>query len=164
MIYETERLYVRCLSNDDLPAFTDLQTNPKVAKYAMGKAQTTEEAKADLQKVLNHYKAKDGFRVWAVCQKSTDEMVGTVAIISNDEGNEIGYRFRESYWGKGFGLEATQGLIHYAFETLKLPNLFAEVDERNPHSIAILDKTMNRIKSFWNERDQTQDLLYKLSK
>jgi ribosomal-protein-alanine N-acetyltransferase len=162
MLYSTERLYVRLLKLSDLPEFTDLQTNPNVARYTMGKAQTPAECKADLEKVLNHYQANDGFRVWAVCLKASNELIGTVAIISTGDGNEIGYRFREKFWGNGYGLEATKGLIKYAFEKLNLPHLFAEVDERNPHSIAILDRTMKRVKSFWNEKDQTQDLLFEL--
>jgi ribosomal-protein-alanine N-acetyltransferase len=53
---------------------------------------------------------------------------------------QIIYGFEQAAWGKGYGPEIVQGLIHFAFEKLNLSELRASASPGNAASIHILRK------------------------
>lgn len=166
-VFETDRLIARELSKSSLSDFHDMQSNPNVMKYVGQKPMSENESEANLDRLMKHYaNPESGFLVWGVFTKKSKELIGTAALIIEDDGQtaELGYRLREKYWGQGFGTEISAGLINHAFLSLKLEGIFAEVDQRNVPSIHILDQTMKRIKSFWNEESSTDDYYYELKK
>ena len=165
ILFETDRLYCRELTIDDWESFHDLQANPTVMKYTGTLAQNEEESRKDLEKVISHYKdPNDGFRVWAILTKDGNDLIGTSALISNEKGHELGYRLREQFWGNGYGTEIAKATMKYGFEQLGFDVIWAEVDQLNEGSVHVLDKTMNRLKAYWNERDQTNDFYYELTR
>jgi RimJ/RimL family protein N-acetyltransferase len=164
-LFDSERIYIRHFALSDLASFHDMQSNPNVMKFVGQQPMSESESEANLRKVMDHASnPTDGFRVWGAFLKETDEMIGTCAIISSTADHEIGYRLREIFWGNGLGFELANAVLKYAFNSLKIELIFAEVDQRNTASIKILDKTMYRIRAFWNESSQTNDYYYELSK
>ncbi|MCG8575509.1 MAG: GNAT family N-acetyltransferase, partial [Flavobacteriales bacterium] len=110
-------------------------------------------------------KEGDDKKVWAVSIKGNSEFIGLVAFLTNDkEEDEIGYRFREKFWGKGFGTEITKFIIAYGFNQLKMELITADVDSRNHRSVKILEKFFNLRETFFNEEDQTIDRRYEIDK
>ena len=162
-IFKTERLTIRNLILSDIDNFIDLQSNSKVMQFVGSPAMTVQECEDDLQKLIRLYtEPGNGFCVWGVYFNS--EMIGTCAIIQNEDGNEIGYRFRERFWKQGFGNELTAGLVKFAFEDLNLKDLWAEADVSNLGSVKLLDRHMKRTEKVWNETDNCWDYKYQLSK
>ncbi len=53
---------------------------------------------------------------------------------------EFGYTLARSSWGRGLATEAATACLRYAFEKLRLPELFASVDSRNTASQRVLEK------------------------
>lgn len=162
-LFKTERLEIGNLVLADLDHFIDLQSNPNVMQFVGAPAMSKDECETDLNKVIGLYSdSKNGFCIWGVYLNQ--ELVGTCAIIQQDDANEIGYRFREKFWRQGFGSELTEGLIRYAFDDLQLNDLWAEVDVSNTGSVKLLDKYMHRIDKVWNESDNCWDYKYELKK
>lgn len=162
-IFKTDRLEVRHLVLSDIDNFIDLQSNPKVMHFVGSPAMSGQECEEDLQKLIRLYtEPGNGFRIWGVYFNA--ELIGTCALIQNEKGNEIGYRFREKFWKKGFGRELTAGLIDFVFTKLQLKDLWAEVDVENIGSVKIMDKFMKRIEKIWNETDNCWDYKYGLKK
>lgn len=162
-LFKTERLEIRKLVLADLDHFIDLQSNPNVMQFVGAPAMSKDECEADLIKVISLYaKSEKGFCIWGVYLN--EELVGTCAIIQQDNANEIGYRLREKFWKQGFGGELTEGLIKYAFDDLQLNDLWAEADVSNIGSVKLLEKYMNRIDKVWNESDGCWDYKYELKK
>ena len=64
MILETERLYLREMTEDDFPALCLMLQDPEVM-YAYGHAFSDEEAHQWLDKKLDNY-LRDGFGLWAM--------------------------------------------------------------------------------------------------
>jgi ribosomal-protein-alanine N-acetyltransferase len=142
-----------------------MQSNFNVMQYASGKAQSFEENKADLKKVINHYSEKNnGFWVWAIEGKSNGELIGTAAMIVDEKNEgEIGYRLLEKYWGNGYATEILKDLIDFGFEKMKLKAIHANVDVRNIASVKMLDKSILKyIGEEWNEEFQSNDRFYRL--
>ena len=140
MIFETERLIVRKLILEDLHSFHEMQSNPKVMQYADGEVKTLQEHKTELKELINKYELKgNNFWIYAIERKSDTTFIGTVALVKDGEDDEIGYRFLEKYWGKGYGTEVCVGLVDYT-KAMGLKKLIAYVIDINYSSVKILKK------------------------
>lgn len=167
MIFQTSRLLIRQLTYEDFKPFHEMQNNFNVMQYASGKAQSLEENKADLKKVIDHYSEKNnGFWVWAIERKSDQELIGTAAIIIDEKNEgEVGYRLLEKHWGNGYASEILIDLINFGFNEMQLQAIHANVDVRNIASVKMLDKSiLEYIGEEWNEDFQSNDRFYRLEK
>lgn len=163
MIFNTERLTIRLLREDDMEAFHEMQGNINVLRYTDYKSYTFEENQVNLKECIDKYSLEgNDFWIYAIETKSEKNFVGTCAIIVSDEGeDEIGYRLLERYWGNGYGKEITNGLINYMIEELNMKKIVAFVDERNTASIKILDQSKLVYRySYFNKEDGCQDRYY----
>jgi RimJ/RimL family protein N-acetyltransferase len=52
----------------------------------------------------------------------------------------LGYCLDETAWGHGYGTEGARALLGWAFDTLDLNRVQAEVDTRNPASYRVMEK------------------------
>lgn len=141
MIFETERLLIRKLTRNDINGFYKLQSNPEVLKYALGEVESFEAIEKDMNSIINRYSIADNnFWIYAIENKVNKQFLGTVALIKDDKGDdEIGYRFIQEFWGKGYGFEVCKGLVLHA-KKLKVKKLIAYVIDENLASIKILEK------------------------
>jgi len=53
---------------------------------------------------------------------------------------EIGYILNRNYWRRGYMFQALEAVIDFAFGTLKLHRLEADVDPDNAGSLGVLEK------------------------
>lgn len=171
MIFETERLTVRLLTPEDLIPFHEMQGNKNVMRYTDSPAKSFEEDKKDLEEVIALYSTRDNdFWVWAIERKSDQAYIGTCAFVKSEPdetGNmedEIGFRFLEKYWRNGYGKEILPALLYHGFSAMGIKEIIAEVDERNIGSIKIIERCMNFERSYFNEKDQCTDRLYRIKR
>lgn len=144
---ETERLLLReFLVTDDAGMF-ELDSNPNVHKY-VGKKPIShiDESRAYIEFVHQQYK-DFGIGRWAVVLKETNTFIGwsgikfiTQSINNHQNFYEIGYRFIEEYWGKGYATEAGKAFMEYAFNEMKVEAIYAYADAGNIGSRSILEK------------------------
>ncbi len=141
LIFETDILLIRKLKMSDIEPYHEMQSNPKVMRYVTGEVQTKEEHLKELEWLLDLYvKPDNDFWIYAIERKSDQELVGTVAFIKDDEGDdEIGYRFLEKYWGMGYGYDLCKGSIEYC-RSIGMPKLIGYVINVNTASAKILEK------------------------
>ena len=144
---ETERLILReFISTDDIGMF-ELDSNPNVHTYVGNKPIThIDESRAYIELVQQQYKSFGTGR-WAVILKETNEFIGWSGIkfITNEINNhkdfyEIGYRFIEKHWGKGYATEAGKAFINHALNVMKVDAIYAYADAGNENSRRILEK------------------------
>ena len=60
----------------------------------------------------------------------------------------IGYRFYNQHWGKGYALEAVEGAIDIAFSQLSLHRVEAAIEPDNFRSIRLAEKVGLRLEGF----------------
>lgn len=144
---ETDRLLLRELLFSDVDGLFELESNPNVHLFVGNKPVThIDECRAYIEFIHQQYK-DFGTGRWAVILKETNEFIGWSGIkfITNEINNhkdfyEIGYRFIEKHWGKGYATEAGKAFIDYAFNEMKVDALYAYADAGNENSRKILEK------------------------
>ena len=164
-MFTTPHFTIRKLTTNDLSPFHEMQGNVNVMRYTDGKANTLEENRLDLAKLIQHYADPNNlFWVWAIERQSDKAFLGTCALIGTADGTyEIGYRFLEKYWGKGYGKEIAQNLIDYAFCQAEVKNIIAYVDVRNEASVKLLDQsTLAFMEEIYNKELNATERFYKM--
>lgn len=142
IIFETPRLYFREFTVDDVQLLFNLNNNPNVIKYVHELPPTTENTTNTLLNIILPQYKLYGYGRWAVYQQSDDHFVGWCGLKFLEENNEIdlGYRFKEEYWNKGYGYEAANATIDYGFNVLKLSAIYARALPGNIASLKIMEK------------------------
>jgi len=168
---ETERLLLRELRLTDLPGMFALDSDPEVHKYLGNKpVKSINESKKILESVLTQYKER-GIGRFAVIEKSTGDFVGWSGLRLNTEYNmngfteyyDVGYRLIKRFWGKGYATESGKASIDYAFNVLKLPEIYAttEIGNQASHN-ALLKLGLHYVEDFYFEQEQMNLRWYKL--
>ncbi len=78
---------------------------------------------------------------FAIRAREDHRFLGQVALFSidHDEGRaEIGYALRRAEWGRGYASEACALVLRWAFGTLRLHRVDADVVNGNPPSVRVL--------------------------
>ncbi len=81
--------------------------------------------------------------VFAIVTRTDMLLVGSVGLkdIDQEHGHaEMGFWIGVDSWRQGYATEATQAVLHYGFETLKLNRIHAHHMLRNPASGRVLEK------------------------
>lgn len=128
---ESERLILRQWQDSDLKPFADLNADPEVMRYFPNCLSRVESDA--LAKYLQQMITERGWGFWAVELKTTHQFIGFVGLNSQDAQSgiphvplvEIGWRLAHSYWGQGYATEAAKLVLNYAFNTLKLTEVYA---------------------------------------
>ena len=159
---ETERLILReLLPTDDIGMF-ELDSNPEVHRFVGKKpVKNIDESRVMIENIRKQY-VDNGIGRWAVILKETNEFVGwsgikliTDSINNHQNFYEIGYRFIQKYWGKGYATEAGLAFIDFGFNEMKVPMLYAYADSDNANSRHILEKLgMKYVNSFEYEGEE----------
>ncbi|MGX7666547.1 GNAT family N-acetyltransferase [Flavobacterium pedocola] len=151
---ETERLILRPIVTSDVEGMFLLDSNPNVNTYlGNNPVKTIEESIGYINNLNNQYQT-NGIGRFAVVLKETNEFIGWSGIKFLTEPGEykvnvyeIGYRFREEFWGKGYASEAAFAWINYGFTEMKIPKIYASVNKENLASKRILEKLGMQITS-----------------
>ena len=113
---------------------------------------------------------KDGFNSieFAIRTLDGDRFIGSIGLADislNNRDAYVGIGIGErSYWGKGFGTDAMQIILRYAFNELNLHRVTLNVFEYNPRAIRSYEKAgfshEGRMRNFLNRDGRRWDLIY----
>jgi RimJ/RimL family protein N-acetyltransferase len=143
---ETERLWVRRFTEDDVDNLCGLDGDPAVMRFINGGKPTPRDViqNETLPRFLTYYERFEGFGFWAAIEKSSGEFLGWFHFRS-PEGSppdeiELGYRLRKSAWGKGYGTEGSRALIRKGFTEFGMRRVVASTYEDNIGSRRVMEK------------------------
>ncbi|WDO12952.1 GNAT family N-acetyltransferase [Flavobacterium sp. WW92] len=164
---ETERLLLReLLPTDDVGMF-ELDSNPQVHIYLGNKPVTSiEQVREAIANIRQQY-LENGIGRWAVILKETNEFIGWsgLKLEKNVNGYEtfydLGYRFIQKHWGKGYAYETAKAFVDFGFNDMKLEKINAYADFDNLASRRVLEKVgMHFVNAFDDEG--TQEAWYEI--
>lgn len=146
LILETVRLILRPLELSDVDDFFIMNDNPNVSRYLRVPLKSSDEAEKYIQKIINEYK-RNGIGRFAVVLKETNKLIGFSGLkhrANAENGYEnvydLGYRFAEEHWRKGYATEAAKKWLEYGFAEMKLSVIHACAVKDNIGSNTVLQK------------------------
>jgi [ribosomal protein S5]-alanine N-acetyltransferase len=164
---DAPRVRLRWLTETDIDALYAVFSDRQMMRYWSSPAMTKrQEAEDYLRRIHEGFAGKSLFQ-WGVELKQEPQVIGTCTLFHIDPANakaELGYCLGSAHWGKGHMSEALTALLDFAFATLKLRRLEADVDPRNESSLRLLDKLGFRreglLRERWNVAGEIQDTVF----
>jgi RimJ/RimL family protein N-acetyltransferase len=141
LILMTERLLLKEFELSDANEMFDLNSDTDVIKFTGDKPfKNIEEAQALITNYDQYEKYKMGR--WTVLAKQTNEYLGWCGLKYHEDVKEvdIGFRFHQKYWGRGYATESAAACLKYGFENLNLNRIIGRVLKENMASIKVLEK------------------------
>lgn len=139
----TDRLRLRPFEVGDAGDLYALHTNAVVMRF-WDAPTWAERDRADRFIAACEQMAADGTGARVAAVRGADEaFVGWCGLTRFDPDNRrasLGYCFDDAVWGHGYATEAARALLGWAFDTLDLNRVQAEVDTRNGASARVLEK------------------------
>ena len=126
-ILETERLFLREMTPDDFESLYNVLADTNIMQHY---PYVFDDARVQswIERNMKRYET-DGFGLWAVCLKSTGEMIGDCGLtLQNIDGQmlpEIGYHIRADQQKKGYAKEAAAAVRDWAFQNTEYPALYS---------------------------------------
>lgn len=151
---ESERLIFRQYQKDDGEQLLNIRSHPKVAKFMDSKLlESVEDAEKRIVNIQESFKNKEGI-TWAIINKKTSALIGDFGIWRIDKQNfrgEIGYILSPDFWGKGYMKESMMSLISFAFNSMNLHSLEANVNPKNENSKNLLIRMNFKLEAYFRE-------------
>lgn len=160
------RVVLRWMTQRDVGDLHAIFSNAEVMRYWSSPPLADEDGARDLLAEIHDCFSKRSLFQWGLAMRSDDRVIGTCTLAAIDEPNrraELGFALGRDHWGKGYMAEALKALLDYAFETLNLRRLEADVDPRNKGSIRTLERLgfqrEGLLRERWDVNGEIQDSL-----
>ena len=135
-----EKVYLSPINIEDVEKFTewindlDITINLSLSPYIV----TLEKEKEVLEKL-----SKEGYN-FSIINLSNDELIGNCGLLKVNQIHRTGeagiFIGNKEYWNKGYGTEAMNLLLDYAFNLLNLNSIFLRVHSFNKRAIKCYKK------------------------
>jgi RimJ/RimL family protein N-acetyltransferase len=155
-IPNSQRLSYRLMNESDADLLFQLDQDPQVMRFINGGKPTTQQQVTDcyIPRLLSYLNPSQGWGQWNVSVKESGQYIGWILIrpmnffseLVEYSNLEIGWRFFQSAWGKGYASEAAESFVK-AFRQASLEGKINPIEKLsaiampdNAASIAIMKK------------------------
>lgn len=168
-VSDSTRLTYRLLGEHDAALFAELDSDPEVMKYINGgKPHSLEDIKTQaIPRLMAYTNQAKGHGMWGVFIKESNEFIGWIlarpmSFFSEQpelDNLEIGWRFKQSSWGKGYGTEAAEQVKQALLALGGINAISAVALPDNIGSINIMKKIgLTFVKQYIHQDTQRDDI------
>lgn len=153
----TERLTLRPLVHDDVPALHYFHNDPEVRRYLWDNQQVSTETVTAIVLESEACFRDLGAGFFAIeMRECPGELVGFCGFRRFEDGEqpELLYGILPAYWGKGLVTEAARAVLTHGFEQCGMSCVIAATDTPNQASVRVLQ----RLGMFFRERREYRGL------
>jgi ribosomal-protein-alanine N-acetyltransferase len=148
------RVDLRGPTPDDADDVFALFSDPGVMRY-WSRAPMRERGEAEglIVEMLEAFERRELIN-WVIVD-ADDRVAGTCTLFHFDPRHrraEVGYALRSDHWGRGLASETVSSAIDWAFNTLDLHRVEADIDPRNQASRRVLERLGFRSEGVLRER------------
>src|ERR1043166_6626311 len=154
-VINTSRLSLRAISAADLDDFYAIYSNPEVMRYWSTPPLPNRDGARELIENIVRDVERHEILKWGIALDG--RLIGSVTLFHMEltqRRAEIGYALGRAYWGNGFMGEALTAVINYAFDSLNLHRIEADVDPRNDASVRTVQRLGFQREGYLRERWQ----------
>lgn len=137
------RVRLRMFAQSDIPDLFAMFSDAQFMRYWSCPPYTTIEQARELFDRKYRGVCAGEFNEWAITLRANDRLIGHCTIFSINKGQrraEVGYGIARPHWGNGYARDAMHLMLDYAFGSLDLHRLEADVDPRNSGSVNLLER------------------------
>lgn len=155
---ETERLILRGIEPDDLPAVHAYERLDEVARYLYWGPRSEDQSRDSVaRKARSRTIANEGdFLALGVVRRDRGELIGDVVLglaSAEHRQGEIGFVIDPAHGGRGYATEAAAPLLAIAFDALDLHRVVGRTEARNIASARVLEKLGMRCEAHLRENE-----------
>jgi RimJ/RimL family protein N-acetyltransferase len=137
------RVRLRPLGKADALDLFAVHSDARVMRYWSHPAWTElEQAIARIEE-LDRGNATAEFYTWAATIDGSDRLIGTVSLFAlnrTQQRAEVGYALASPMWGHGYATDMLRIAIGFAFDSVGLSRLEADIDPRNAASCRLVER------------------------
>jgi len=137
------RVSLRPLTPNDTDDLFAVFGDAEVMRFWSSPPWTDRNDAVELIERVTRGAADNAFYQWGVASNDGNTAIGTCTLFQVDRRNrraEIGFILRRDMWGKGLMSEAIGALLSFAFRTMNLHRIEADVDPRNENCLKLLER------------------------
>jgi RimJ/RimL family protein N-acetyltransferase len=142
-VCETERLILRRLSIEDVPALTEILSDPEVMKRSVNGVCDEAATRKFVEWCLSCYESH-GVGPWALIDKKAYELIGFCSaspeMVADIEEINLGYRLAKRYWNKGLASEAARAVLNYVFGEKLFNSVVVIIEPEHVASLKVAEK------------------------
>ena len=161
-IARTDRLLIRETIDSDIPELYRIGTDQAVRKYIAPMQPTLEEEIVYTKAYVRHMYAFYDFGLWTVLEKDAygqERVIGRAGLFPSERlaGQiEMGYMIAPECQGNGYGKEAAETVLRYAFNVLDLEEVHLFVEKENKASVKLAETLLIKVPG--GQKEKWQDL------
>lgn len=162
---ETERLRLRRIVADDAPDWLSILSHDEVRRYLVDIEQVNFDEISNIIAWTDEIISNQSGIRWAITLKPDNKMIGTCGFHAYDKSNqrlEIGYELGSDYWRQGIMREAIRAVLDFAFNTLGVHRVEADVTVGNDGSSGLLKNLGFTHEGTWRDRVYAQGQFFSL--
>ncbi|KAA8651140.1 hypothetical protein EYZ11_009420 [Aspergillus tanneri] len=142
-ILSTDRLELVAVTDEHLPFEIEMDTNPEVMRYIIGRPRTEDEVIKSHEKRLSLVTESPGRGFWVGLLDNTP--IGLWMLLPSQgleqsREAELGYRLLPQFWHQGFASEGARALLNHCFAGLGLDRVYGKAMVAHTATRAILIK------------------------
>ncbi len=137
----TEALELRPSTPEFLDVLLALWSDPKVKRFLFDDREISREEVLGFIDRSEGCFREEGYGLWLFFERGEESVGGFSGLLRSPLGEaSLMFGTRPDLWGRGFAQQASSAVLTYAFETLGMTRVVADVDEPNVVSIHVLEK------------------------
>jgi len=137
---ETDRLLLRNVITDDVDSMFDYRNNEICSRYQRGQTKTYNGIKDLVQRRKEDNLSTESPFMLAVALKDTNEMIGEIVVMPNENTFSLGYTFSYKHHRRGYAFEALSVLIDFLHRKFEDWEFISFTDPKNEASMGLLIK------------------------
>ena len=163
-IARTDQLLIRETIDSDISELYRIGTDQAVRKYIAPMQPTLEEEIVYTKAYVRHMYAFYDFGLWTVLEKDAygqERVIGRAGLFPSERlaGQiEMGYMIAPECQGNGFGKEAAETVLRYAFNVLDLEEVHLFAEKENKASVKLAETLLIKVPG--GQKEKWQDLAH----
>lgn len=163
-IARTDQLLIRETIDSDISELYRIGTDQAVRKYIAPMQPTLEEEIVYTKAYVRHMYAFYDFGLWTVLEKDAygqERVIGRAGLFPSErlDGQiEMGYMIAPECQGNGYGKEAAETVLRYAFNVLDLEEVHLFAEKENKASVKLAETLLVKVPG--GQKEKWQDLAH----
>ena len=163
-IARTDQLLIRETIDSDISELYRIGTDQAVRKYIAPMHPTLEEEIVYTKAYVRHMYAFYDFGLWTVLEKDAygqERVIGRAGLFPSErlDGQiEMGYMIAPECQGNGYGKEAAETVLRYAFNVLDLEEVHLFAEKENKASVKLAETLLVKVPG--GQKEKWQDLAH----